>query len=267
MTSTSPSHRGGLRFAAICLVLLGCDKSGGDARAPEEEVTMSEPSHAGPERSAGGQDGHHGVAHEGAKGHHDGGHGMAHDFSDVAHFKGRFEGPERDAWQKPDEVMRLMALHGGESVAEIGAGTGYFLPHLVRAVGASGKVWMLDAEPKMVEHLGQRIRDERVANAEAGAVAPADPGLAPRSLDRVLLVNTWHHLGDREQYAAKLAAALKPGGFVLVVDFTMDSPHGPPKAHRLEPEVVEAELRAGQLEVQRIEEALPNQYAIRASRR
>lgn len=249
---------------AASLGTLGCDKGKSDSETPEETDSVTHPSGTRHDPAAHGHEGRHGVAHEG---HHGGGHGMAHDFSDVEHFKGRFEGPERDAWQKPDEVVRLLALRGGERVAEIGAGTGYFLPHLAKAVGPEGKVWMLDAEPKMVEHLGQRIRSEGFPNAEASQVAPADPGLSAQSLDRVMLVNTWHHVGARETYAAKLAAALAPGGFVLVIDFTMDSPHGPPKEHRLAPEVVEAELRAGGLEVTRLEETLPNQYAIKASRR
>src|SRR5262249_16804557 len=100
---------------------------------------------------------------------------------------------------------------------------------------------------------------------DARVVRFDDPELAPGSVDRILIVDTWHHIADREAYAAKLATALKPGGFVLVVDFTMASPIGPPPAHRLAPERVAAELAHAGLHVGEAP-GLPDQYLVKATK-
>jgi len=149
------------------------------------------------------------------------------------------------------------------TVADIGAGTGYFEPHLGRAVGPAGRVLALDVEPNMVDHLRERCAEAGLANVEARRVAPEDTGLAPASIDRILIVDTWHHVGERERYAARLREALRPDGAVLVVDFTLASPHGPPPPMRLSAEEVAAELAAGGLAVEVVPETLPWQYVVR----
>jgi SAM-dependent methyltransferase len=188
--------------------------------------------------------------------------GMKHDFSDVERLEKGFEGPERVAWQKPDHVIALMAIEPGMTVVDLGAGTGFFEPPLARAVGATGKVLALDVEPNMVERLGRRAREEKLTQVEARRVAPDDPGLAAASVDRVLIVNTWHHIDDRGRYAAKLRAALRPGGAIYVVDFEKTSGKGPPAAHKLEPGEVIAELEAGGLDARQIDEELTEQYVV-----
>jgi SAM-dependent methyltransferase len=223
---------------------------------------------ARPEPAASDDDHDHAAGHPGAHGHHGhhGAHGGHHDFSDVARFAAIFDDPERDAWQRPAEVSALLLIEPGMTVADLGAGTGYFAPHLASAVGPSGHVLALDTEPNMVEHMRERVREAGLPNVEPRVVAPDDPGLAPGSADRVLIVDTWHHIEARDAYAAKLREALRPGGFVLVVDFTRESPHGPPPGMRLDAETVSAELRAGGLDVELVEETLPYQYAVRGRR-
>jgi hypothetical protein len=84
----------------------------------------------------------------------------------------------------------------------------------------------------------------------------------PGSVDRILIVNTWHHLPDRRQYSRALRTALAPGGFVLVVDFDEQSPIGPPAHVRLSAARVIDELREGGLEAELSSETLPYQYVI-----
>ena len=79
---------------------------------------------------------------------------------------------------------------------------------------------------------------EGLGPVEARVVALDDPGLPAGSIDRVLIVDTWHHIDGRAAYAAKLRGALAPGGAVFVVDFTLEAKHGPPARHRLRPEQV-----------------------------
>jgi SAM-dependent methyltransferase len=192
---------------------------------------------------------------------------MVHDFSDVAHFEAMFDAPDRSSWQRPVEVVALLAIESGATVVDLGTGTGYFLPFLSAAVGPRGRVLALDTEPAMIEHVRARAEREGLAPVEARVVQPGDPELPARSVDAILIVNTWHHLPDRAAYAARLRDALRPGGAVLVVDFTLESPHGPPAEHRIPPETVLAELRAGGLEPALVPESLPYQYAVRGVRR
>jgi ubiquinone/menaquinone biosynthesis C-methylase UbiE len=189
------------------------------------------------------------------------------DFSDAKRFAHHFDSASRDAWQKPEEVIRLMQVSPGMTVVDLGAGTGYFAEYLVNAVGSEGRVLALDVEPKMVDYLRDRAAKARWTTLDAETVPADDPKLAKGSADRILIVNTWHHISDRVPYAAKLSQALEPGGSVLVVDFTADSDIGPPAHHRLTPEQVEAELKAGGLTTSVLEETLPKQYVVRGQRK
>jgi SAM-dependent methyltransferase len=199
--------------------------------------------------------------------HSGGADGFHKDFSDADRFAKHFDDPERDAWQRPTEVIAQLHLEPGQVVVDLGAGTGYFLPALSRAVGPEGRVLALDVEPKMIEHLGRRVQEQGLGNVTPRQVAADDPGLDEGSVARVLIVNTWHHLDDRAEYARKLARALAPDGEILIVDFTLDSDLGPPARHRLAPGQVVAELQGGGLRAEVIEpEQLPKQYLVRARR-
>jgi ubiquinone/menaquinone biosynthesis C-methylase UbiE len=189
------------------------------------------------------------------------------DFSEVERFARHFDSPERDAWQKPGEVVRLADLRAGQVVADVGAGTGYFLSYWSKAVGEHGRVLALDVEPNMIEYMKRRVRQNGWGNVEARVVAPEDPNLPPSTVDRIVIVDTWHHIDDRATYGAKLARALKPAGSVLIVDFTLESDMGPPVSHRLPPEQVVSELEAGGLRAQIVQgEALPKQYVVRGAK-
>jgi cyclopropane fatty-acyl-phospholipid synthase-like methyltransferase len=188
--------------------------------------------------------------------------GMKHDFSDTAKYAKGFDNPERAAWQKPDHVIALMKIEPGMTVVDLGAGTGFFEPPLAHAVGVAGKVLALDVEANMVTHLTARASEAGLAQVEARVVASGDPGLAAASVDRILVVNTWHHIDDRGSYSAKLRAALRPGGALFVVDFEKTSGKGPPSEHKLEPREVIAELEAGGFEARQVKEDLPEQYVV-----
>ena len=120
----------------------------------------------------------------------------------------------------------------------------------------------LDVEPHVVTYLKRRVKKERLGNVTVQQVAANDPGLADGSVDRLLVVNTWHHLPQRAQYAAAMNRALRPGGFVVVVDFTAESPEGPPAHARLSPATVIAELQAGGFSARTVAENLPFQYVV-----
>jgi ubiquinone/menaquinone biosynthesis C-methylase UbiE len=195
---------------------------------------------------------------------HDHSSGLHMDFSDTPHFARAFDDPERDASQRPDEVVARLGLEPGSVVVDLGTGTGYFVPRLSRAVGPSGKVLALDVEPNMVEHVRERAKKAGLANVESRKVPYDDPELAPASVDRVLIVNTWHHIDQRVQYTQKIARALKPHGELWIVDFTLEAKQGPPAQHRLTAQQVVKELEQGSLMAEVVEpEGLPDQYLVR----
>ena len=196
-----------------------------------------------------------------------GSHGFHKDFSDTERFARHFDDPARDAWQRPSEVIALLRIAPGSTVVDLGAGTGYFLRTLSEAVGPTGKVLALDVEAKMIDFMQRRASEQGLGNVTPRQVAADDPGLAPASVARVLVVNTWHHLDQRAAYAAKLARALAASGEIWVVDFTLDSDLGPPARHRLAPEQVVRELEQGGLRAEVVAaEQLPKQYMVRAWR-
>lgn len=202
--------------------------------------------------------------HEHGSGHKPPGahaHGSVHhDFSDAARWSKMFDDPARDAWQKPDEVVKLLAIEPGMTVVDLGAGTGYFEKRLSATAGPNGRVLALDPEPNMVTFMRDRFAKEGLANTEARTCPTDGTGLEAGSVDRLLIVDTWHHIENREAYAKRLTTVLRPGGFVMVVDFTLEAQKGPPKKHRIAPDVVAKELEAGGLTVTIAEESLPDQY-------
>ncbi len=185
-------------------------------------------------------------------------HGVHHGFSDAPAWAKAFDDPARDAWQKPDEVIRALALAPDAKVADLGAGTGYFTVRLARAV-PQGKVYGIDVEPDMVKYLADRARREALPNVVPVLAAEDDPRL-PEPVDLVLVVDTYHHIDDRPAYFARLRQKLAPGGRVAVVDFRRGQPMGPPDAHKIPPEQLKQEMAAAGYAVSADYDFLPNQY-------
>ena len=185
-------------------------------------------------------------------------HTHQHSFGDAEKWAHVFDDPERDAWQKPHAVIEALALKPDAAVADLGAGTGYFAARLANML-PKGVVYAVDLEPDMVKYLGERAKREGLANLKP-VQATAGEARLPAKVDLVLLVDVYHHIETRERYFQRLAASLRPEARVAVIDFRLDSPEGPPKAARIAPERVKAELaRAGYALVEE-HGFLPRQY-------
>ena len=188
---------------------------------------------------------------------------MPHRFDDAAGWAKVFDDPERDAWQKPDDVLRAMALEPSMTVADVGAGTGYFAVRVARAV-SSGKVIATDIEPDMVRYLTERATREKLSNLRAVNATATASGLERASVDRIVVVHVWHHIADRVAYARDLAAALKPGGKLFIVDFSLDGQRGPPPKMRLAPETILGDLTTAGFTARASAVTLPDQYIVEA---
>jgi SAM-dependent methyltransferase len=185
-------------------------------------------------------------------------HDHEHEFADTERWTEVFDDPDRDAWQQPREVIKALALKPDALVADIGAGTGYFTVRLARVVRA-GKVYAADLEPQMVKHLEVRAKREKLPNVIPVQAALDDPRL-PEPVDLALFVDVYHHIDDRRAYFERLKRALKPGGRIAIIDFTLDSEIGPPPRARVSPERVKSELAAAGYRLGDELTFLPNQY-------
>jgi len=116
----------------------------------------------------------------------------------------------------------------------------------------------------MVHYVHERAAREHLENVKPVLAAVDDPKLPAHAVDRVLIVDTWHHIPGHAAYLAKLRESLTPRGTITIVDFTLDSPEGPPRERRIPPEALEEELRRAGMHAERVEIALPNQYVIMA---
>ncbi len=169
--------------------------------------------------------------------------------------------PARDTYQKPHEVVMALDLKEGERIADIGAGSGYFSLRFAHHVGASGQVLAVDSNQDMIVHLNQRIRDAGLENVRTILALPDDPLLAPSSVDRVFICETWHHIGNHPQYLAQLKKILKPGGQVIIIDFQKKAMAvGPPAEMRVAREDVVTEFEHSGFRLAKEHTFLPYQY-------
>ncbi len=161
--------------------------------------------------------------------------------------------PQRDSWQKPHDVIMALGLKPDEVIADIGAGTGYFAKRFARH---AGKVYAVDIAQSLLD-----IAKKNEPSLEIVLSTPDDPKLPPRSIDTVFICNILHHIENRPPYYAKLSAALKPDGRIVILDFHKRQTNvGPPVAERLaEPDVVK-ELAAAGFTQTRHWDMLPAQY-------
>ena len=189
--------------------------------------------------------------------------GSVHDFADVEQWRRVFDDPARDAWQKPQELVAALGLRPGMWVADLGAGTGYFSRWLDAAVRPHGVVFAVDTEPNLVAHLRARAEQEKTACVVPVLASFDDPRLPPRALDLVLIVDTYHHIGDRLTYLRRLGTTLKPSGRIAVVDWQKRPlPIGPPAEHKLAREQVVDEMAAAGYRLVDEPKILPHQYVL-----
>jgi arsenite methyltransferase len=171
------------------------------------------------------------------------------------------EDPERDAWQKPHEVLTALKLKPTDAVADIGAGTGYFSR---RFAMHAGKVYAVDIDAKLLEI----AKKNAPSNLTTVLSKPEDPLLPPTSIDVVFFCDVIHHIENRVAYYRKLKPALKPGARIVIVDFyKKQMPIGPPPEMKLAEDQVIAELKEAGFQLERKEAFLQYQYFLEFKQR
>ena len=171
------------------------------------------------------------------------------------------EDPSRDEWQKPHDVITALGLKSTDTVADIGAGTGYFARRFAQH---AGKVYAVDIDEKLLEI----ARDNAPPNLETILAAPDDPRLPMAKIDTIFFCDVLHHIDNRPAYYAKLAKALKKGGRIVVIDFyKKELPVGPPPAMKLSAEEIIAEFQKAGFALAKRLDLLPYQYYLFFERR
>jgi len=164
------------------------------------------------------------------------------------------EDPQRDSWQKPHQVVRALKLKPTETVADIGAGSGYFTR---RFALHAAKVYAVDIDPKLLE----AVLKDAPQSVAAILAAPDDPKLPPASVDTIFFCDVLHHIADRAAYYPKLAKALRPGGRIVIVDFyNRPLPVGPPESMKISEAQMTGELKAAGFRKVKRFDFLPYQY-------
>jgi SAM-dependent methyltransferase len=183
---------------------------------------------------------------------------MSHRIDDRERPANSVDDPSRDAWQIPFRVIEALGLPPGVSVADIGAGTGYFSVRLANAI-PGGTVYAVDVEPSMLEHIRERAFENGLMNIVTVQASDSSANL-PRPVDVVLVVDTYHHLPNRPAYFRELQKSLSAGGRLAIIDFRKDSPDGPPAEFRFEASQIISEMEQADYQLVGSVDFLPRQH-------
>jgi len=148
-----------------------------------------------------------------------------------------FEYPDREKKLQIGRVMDLLGIEPGRSVADIGAGSGWFTVRAAQRVGPTGTVYAEDINPKAVEAIAERVKKEKLGNVRTVLGTPDDPRLAPKSIDAVLMLKVYHEIAHPIPVMRELRESLKAGAKVGIIDR-----NGNGADHGLDRKVVEQEM-------------------------
>ena len=176
--------------------------------------------------------------------------------------------PERRRWQDPESILNAVGATSGMTLADVGAGPGFFTLPAARRVGPTGKVYALDVEPGMIERVKERADSEGITNVEALVSQEDRLPLPDGAVDAALLVNVLHEALNPPRLLQEIVRVLRPAGVLAVVEWKKEPQEwGPPYQDRLAPESVEEALRRAGFHTVEPFEVGPNHYGLRAQSR
>lgn len=170
---------------------------------------------------------------------------------------------EREMEEEPDHALDAIGINPGEVVADVGAGVGYFTWRLAERVGARGKVWANDIQPKMLERLKKNMEARGLVNVETVLGDEGDPRLPPGCCDMVLLVDVYHEFSQPQKMLWKIRQALKLTGRLVLLEYRKEDPKVPIRLeHKMTVAEVKAEIEPEGFRLDRTVDVLPRQHVL-----
>jgi len=167
---------------------------------------------------------------------------------EIAHVMGHqaagwLERPERQEEERTDLLIDALKLKPGDMVADIGAGTGYISEKMARRILPGGIVYGVDIQQEMLDLLARKMKLLRVDNVKGVLGTVTDPNLPAGTIDLIIMVDVYHEFDHPFEMTEKMAAALKPGGRLVFVEFRKEDPTVPIKeVHKMSEEQVKKEM-------------------------
>lgn len=170
---------------------------------------------------------------------------------------------ERESEEAPDTALDAIGIPRGASVADVGAGVGYFTWRLADRVGPAGKVYANDIQPRMLDQLKKNLAARKLSNFEAVLGTEDDPKLPREKMDLVLLVDVYHEFSQPQKMLQGIRDALKPEGRLVLLEYLKEDPTVPIRIeHKMTIEEVKAEIVPEGFRFEKSLETLPRQHIL-----
>jgi putative heme-binding domain-containing protein len=174
-----------------------------------------------------------------------------------------FDRPGRNEEERSDELIDALEIPAGATVADLGAGTGYFTPRLARKVGPTGKVLAVDIQKRMLELTEAAVNKAGLGNVDYVLATDTDPRLPEASLDMVFIAYSYHEFAEPEQTMGAVRRSLKPGGRVFVLEFAKESRTAPASStHKMSLDEIRREIEPLGFELDQMLDFLPMQHGL-----
>ena len=173
------------------------------------------------------------------------------------------ERSEREMEELPETALDAIGIRPGMTVADVGAGVGYFTVRLARRVGPTGKVYANDVQPEMLAMLKERASAAKLNNIQTILGSEADPKLPKGTLDLLLMVDVYHELSQPQRMLQNIASALKPTGRLVLIEYRKEDPHIPVRPeHKMSVAEAKGEVEAEGYRLVNVIETLPRQHIL-----
>ncbi len=171
--------------------------------------------------------------------------------------------PEREAEEQPDRALELIGIARGSTLADIGAGAGYFTWRMAERTGPGGRVYATDIQPGMLDLLRRNMRERKLENVVPVLGALDDPRLPAGAVDLILLVDVYHEFQHPQEMLRGMRAALKPDGRLVLLEYRGEDPSVPIRPeHKMTVAQVKAELEPEGFRLDKRIEDLPRQHIL-----
>jgi len=189
---------------------------------------------------------------------------MGREISHVMGHRGAdwLERPQRERQERTDLLIERLPIEPGDSIADIGAGTGYFSLPIARRV-PRGKVYAVDIQPEMLDMLSERMREKEVENIRTVLGSETSPNLPEGEIDLAFIVDAYHEFSHPREMGEALVSALRPGGKLVLIEYRAEDPSVPIKRlHKMSEAQVRREMAAIGLEWVETDDYLPQQHVV-----